>query len=178
MNYIDKVLSLEEETVKVSRDVGKKGERRTKEFTGERAKNIKKAALKRGFRDDDWGRPSKHIIVPDRGTGAFNTTVSTEHAVYKQMGIVLAEALGHRVDEIAPVLAGAARGLAMAAKAGGRMAGQAAKAGVQKAGQAGKAGAQKAGQAGKEMAKDAAIKAGKEKLQNKLAGPEEEPEDG
>ena len=173
MNYIDKVLSLEEETVEVSRDVGKKGERRTKEFTGERAKNIKKAALKRGFRDDDWGRESKDIIVPDRGTGAFNTTVRTEHAVYKQMGIALAEALGHRVDEIAPVLAGAARGLAMAAKAGGR----AVKAGAQKAGQAGKAGAQKAGQAGKEMAMDAAIKTGKEKLQNKLAGPEEEPED-
>jgi hypothetical protein len=158
------------------------GNTRTKRVGGKLARGAVKAALKTADWDTDQsGRQADNIEVPERrgkNKGAWNTSINVvDHAVYKQMGVLVAEALGHRVDEIAPVLAGAARGLAMAAKAGGRMAGQAAKAGVQKAGQAGKAGAQKAGQAGKEMAKDAAIKAGKEKLQNKLAGPEEEPED-
>jgi hypothetical protein len=97
------------------------------------------------------------------------------HTVYKHMGILMAEALGHRVDEIAPlaavaagagrVLAGAGRVLATTARTGGRLFSKVA----QKAGQAAK-------ETAKETAKDIAIKTAKNKL-NKLAGPEEREEE-
>ena len=86
---------------------------------------------------------------------------------YKRMGVLMAEALGHRVDEIAPLLAAplaaagkvgalAARGLAQAGMAAGRAAGTAVKAGARAAGQAAKTGARAAGRAAKRTATDVA----------------------
>ena len=199
MNYIDKVLSLEEErdVDKIKKiDVTRKlssGKTRTRRVGGKLARGAVKAALKTADWDTDQsGRQADNIEVPERrgkNKGAWNTSINVvDHAVYKQMGVLIAEALGHRVDEIAPVLAAPLGLAARAAAVGGRLAaktaGKVAKAGVKTAGKVAKAGVKAAGQAtkaGGRMAKDyleyKAAEAAKEKLKNKLAGPEEESED-
>ena len=206
MNYIDKVLSLEEEERDVDKikkiDVTRRlssGRTRTRRVGGRLARGAVKAALKTADWDTDQsGRQADNIEVPERRgqegrggkkKGQYNTSINVvDHAVYKQMGVLIAEALGHRVDEIAPVLAAPLGLAARAAAVGGRLAaktaGKVAKAGVKTAGKVAKAGVKAAGQAtkaGGRMAKDyveyKAAEAAKEKLKNKLAGPEEESED-
>jgi len=104
----------------------------------------------------------------------FLTRKENSSRAYKQIGLVLAEAMGHRVDEIAPLIAAAGAGLRVAgsvaartvaagARVGSRLAAQGAKAVAKGA----KAGAKGLGQGVKKAAvgaKDMAVDAGKEKL--------------
>lgn len=95
-----------------------------------------------------------------------------EHAEYKRMGLMMAEALGYRVDEAIPAVAGAlARGAGMLAKkgaqAGAKMAQKAGQKAAQKAGEM----AQKAGQKAVGMAKEKAAEFAANRMQKK----EEEP---
>jgi len=68
---------------------------------------------------------STHRLGLKRSLKSKHSTPSREdsHTVYKHMGILMAEALGHRVDEVAPLIA-----------AGARLAGGAAKKAAKKAG--------------------------------------------
>jgi hypothetical protein len=99
-----------------------------------------------------------------------------DHTEYKRIGALMAEALGYRIDELAPLLAAplavagkaagvAAKGVGMAAKGAAKAAGGAAKAGAKAAGGAAK-------QAGKQAASGFADKV-KEKAVDKVGGMEE-----
>ena len=99
-----------------------------------------------------------------------------DHTEYKRIGALMAEALGYRIDELAPLLAAplavagkaagvAAKGAGMAAKGAAKAAGGAAKAGAKATGGAAK-------QAGKQAASGFADKV-KEKAVDKVGGMEE-----
>ena len=121
-----------------------------------------------------------------------------EMTEYQRIGAVLAEAMGHRVDEIAPVLAGLGagalaagrvaamglktagtavarggaalgRGVVQGTKAATTKAGQLGKAGATKAGEIGTAGAKKAGTMIKDKAVDMATEKAIDKAKEKLA---------
>ena len=114
-----------------------------------------------------------------------------EMTEYQRIGAVLAEAMGHRVDELAPVLAGlgagalaagrvAAMGLKTAGTAvarGGAALGrgvvQGTKAATTKAGEVGTAGAKKAGTMIKDKAVDMATEKAIDKAKEKLVGESE-----
>ena len=121
---------------------------------------------------------------------------------YKRIGIALAESMGHRVDELAPVLAGLGagalaagrvaamglktagtavarggaalgRGVVQGTKAATTKAGQLGKAGATKAGEVGTAGAKKAGTMIKDKAVDMATEKAIDKAKEKLVGESE-----
>ena len=122
-----------------------------------------------------------------------------EMTEYKRIGVSIAEAMGYRVDELAPVLAGLGagvlgagrvaamglratgtavarggaalgRGVVQGTKAATTKAGQLGKAGATKAGEVGTAGAKKAGTMIKDKAVDMATEKAIDKAKEKLVG--------
>jgi len=86
---------------------------------------------------------------------------------YKQIGLVLAEALGHRVDEIAPLVAAAGAGLRVAGGMAAKLAAQGAKSAARLAAKGAKSGAKSLAKGAKSAAvgaRNMAVDAGKDKL--------------
>jgi hypothetical protein len=147
MSYLDKVLSINEKkdpAKKVNRDDPDTDRYTTAGRTGQPtpANRLIKAG-KTSRRNTGKATALASSMVKQHTAGPKGKL--PDHTEYKRIGALMAEALGHRVDEIAPLIAGAAkvggmaaRGLAKAGMAAGKAAGKAAKAGAKATGRAAK----------------------------------------
>ena len=136
MSYLDKVLSIDE---KLQTQYGKPG----KLSKSADRHTTNPGESKKQHREDATKFAKKHKKMASDVTP--QTGKIPDHTEYKRIGALMAEALGHRVDEIAPLIAGAAkvggmaaRGLAKAGMAAGKAVGKAAKAGAKATGRAAK----------------------------------------
>ena len=94
-------------------------------------------------------------------------TFENSSRAYKQIGLVLAEALGHRVDEIAPLVAAAGAGLRVAGGMAAKLAAQGSKSAARLAAKGAKSGAKSLAKGAKSAAvgaRNMAVDAGKDKL--------------
>jgi len=133
----------------IDRIHNKVAKKKTKSTDGKRPPRAKQKARSKNF-INKLGPDARRFLNPENSSRA-----------YKQIGLVLAEALGHRVDEAGPLVA---LGLAARGVVGGITKGAAAAARLLAQGI--KSGAKVAGQATKNAAvgaKDAAVAAGKDK---------------
>lgn len=114
MNYIDKVLSLDEERkVEVERNG------RTRTVRGQRATNLAKAMIRRerkgrASRGETWGHKDDSFESLDKkgmytGTSVRVVPQNEAYTVYQHIGILMAEALGFVTEGIPPHSSGAKR---------------------------------------------------------------------
>jgi len=161
-DWVDKQPTITpEKKAQIKRIHNKVAKKKTKSTDGKRPSRAKQKARSKNFINK---------LGPD--ARSFMGVENSSRA-YKQIGLVIAEALGHRVDEIAPLVAlGAAARVgagvvARGAAAAARLAAQGAKSGAKGLGKGAKSGAKALGQGAKKAAvgaKDMAVDAGKEKL--------------